>query len=93
VSTQHVFQGGHSVVRVRAYGEPAASVWPHMIVRAGGQTIGDVSVDATAYRAYELYYDASPGSQPVSVSFDNDYYQSGEDRNLLLDTVEIEECL
>jgi endo-1,3-1,4-beta-glycanase ExoK len=93
VSTQHVFQGGHSMVRVRAYGEPAASVWPHMIVRAGGQTIGDVSVDATAYRAYEFYYDAGAGSQPVSISFDNDYYQGGEDRNLLLDTVEIEECL
>lgn len=93
-SVSHAFLGRDSIVTVRAFGQSALGVWPHMIVRVDNQVIGDLNVQATTYSPYQFYY-AAPASGPrqVSVSFDNDYYQNGEDRNLFLDALSIEECL
>jgi hypothetical protein len=93
LSTTHPFAGGDSVVRVSAYGQSAVGVWPHMIVKVGNQTIGSTTVNATTYTPYEFSFDPSAGSQTVSVSFDNDYYQNGQDRNLYVDSVAIDECV
>jgi beta-glucanase (GH16 family) len=93
LSTTHTFAGGDGIIRVSAYGQSAQGVWPHMIVSVGGKKVGDTSVSATAYAPYEFAYTASPGSATVSVSFDNDYYANGEDRNLIVDSVSIDECL
>lgn len=91
-STVHTFQGGDSIVRVSARGQQAASVWPHMVVRAGTTTIGDVYVNATTFTPYEFYYTAPAGSAAITVTFDNDFYQNGQDRNLYLDSISVEEC-
>jgi hypothetical protein len=93
LSANHAFQAGDSVVRVRALGQPAQGVFPHMIVRVGGQTVGDVTVNSTSYAPYEFFYSAASGSSAVSVSFDNDYYQNGQDRNLLIDSIAVDECV
>lgn len=93
-SVSHDFLGGDSIVTVRAFGQSALGVWPHMIVRVGNQVVGDLNVQATAYSPYQFYYAApASGSRQVSISFDNDYYQNGDDRNLFLDALSIEECL
>ena len=92
LSTTHDFVGGDSIIRVSAYGQSAQGVWPHLSVRVGSQTIGDVSVSATKYTPYEFAYTALGGPQTVSVAFDNDYYANGQDRNLYIDSVSIDEC-
>jgi hypothetical protein len=62
-------------------------------VKVGSQTIGDKTVNATSYTPYEFFYHANAGSQQISVNFDNDYNQNGQDRNLIVDSVAIDECL
>jgi hypothetical protein len=93
LSTTHDFAGGDSVIRVSAYGQSAQGVWPHMIVSVAGQAIGDTTVNATTPTDYEFPYTAPAASATVSVSFDNDYYANGQDRNLYVDTVAIDECV
>lgn len=92
-STQHTFAGGETVLRVLAYGQAALGVAPHMAVRVGDRTLGDASATASVYTPHEFSFDASPGAQTISVVFDNDYYANGQDRNLYLDAVVIEECV
>lgn len=91
-SIAHNFKGGDSVVTVNAWGQSASGVWPHMIVRVGDQVIGEVNVQASSYTPYQFFYAAPSGTRTVSVAFDNDYYQNGEDRNLYLSALSIEEC-
>lgn len=93
LSTTHGFEGGNSVIRVNALGQPAMNVYPHMIVRVGSTVVGNVTVSANSYAAYDFFYSAPLGSQEVRVTFDNDYYANGQDRNLLLDSIVIEECV
>ena len=93
LSATHTFLGGSTVVRVSASGTPAAGVWPHMVVRVGSQTVGDTSVSATSYALSSFSTTiAAAGAQTVSVTFDNDAIINGEDRNLLVDAVSIDEC-
>ncbi|HET9956736.1 MAG TPA: carbohydrate-binding domain-containing protein, partial [Polyangiaceae bacterium] len=92
LAASHRFGGASSVIRVNAYGQAAVGVAPHMIVSVGGQTIGDVSVQATSYSPYEFFYQPGAGTREVKVSFDNDYYQNGADRNLYVDSIVIDEC-
>ena len=93
ISAQHTFAGGNAIVRVNAAGQPALGVSPRMVVRAGQTIIGTATVSATAFSPYEFFYSAGYGTQEVRISFDNDYYANGEDRNLLLDSLVIEECV
>jgi endo-1,3-1,4-beta-glycanase ExoK len=93
LSTSHPFQGGSTRIRVSAAGQVAAGVWPHMIVRIGDLTIGDGAVTTTAFASYPFTTTvATAGPQAVSISFDNDYLANGEDRNLLIDALTIDEC-
>jgi hypothetical protein len=93
LSTTHDFAGGDTTITVSAYGQSAAGVWPHMLVKIGDVTVGDTSVNTTSASSYEFSYTAEPGAQAVSVNFDNDYYQNGQDRNLYVDAVSIDECV
>ncbi|HMA94802.1 MAG TPA: family 16 glycosylhydrolase [Polyangiaceae bacterium] len=91
-SISHGFTGGDSIVTVNAWGQSASGIWPHMVVRVGDQVIGEVNVQASSYTPYQFFYAAPIGTRTVSVAFDNDYYQNGEDRNLYLSGISIEEC-
>lgn len=93
LSTTHDFAGGSTTVTVSAYGQSAAGVWPHMLVKVGDQTVGDTTVNTTSYAPYQFSYTAQAGSQALSVNFDNDYYQNGEDRNLYVASVSVDECV
>ena len=78
---------------MNAFGQPAVGVYPRMTVRAGTQQLGTVTVDATSYAPYEFTVPATAGSRAISVSFDNDYYQNGQDRNLHVDSVQVTQCV
>jgi hypothetical protein len=93
LSFQHQFRGLDTIVSVRSYGQPAAGQAPYMLVRVGSQTIGAASVNASEYTPYEFYFQAAAGVNEVQIAFDNDYFEAGEDRNLYVDSITVEECL
>jgi endo-1,3-1,4-beta-glycanase ExoK len=88
LTASHTFDGESAVVSVRARGQFGGGAWPHLVVRIDDRPIGDAIVDGTSYESFEFAADAS-GTHDVSVWFDNDYYEGGEDRNLFVDTVTI----
>lgn len=85
------FGGAAAIVSVRARGEFGGGGWPHMVVTLGGEVLGDTLVDSSSYASYEFVAAATSATElrSVGIRFDNDYYQNGEDRNLLVDTVAI----
>lgn len=91
ISTNHNFDGGSKVITVFARGQAAAGVFPHMVVSVGGVFVYSYSVTnvGTDYRAYTFNLDASAGTKEIRVAFDNDFNQSGQDRNLFIDKVTV----
>jgi predicted xylan-binding protein with Ca-dependent carbohydrate-binding module len=92
LSTNHTFSAGNTALSVRARGQAAAGQWPHMSVLVNNQVIGQATVATSSYSAYDFFYSASAGSRTVSVRFDNDYYQGGEDRNLYVASLGVDAC-
>jgi len=90
ISTTHDFTAGPATLTVRALGQSAAGVAPHMVVRVGGVVIGDVFVSPTTYTDFPFTFLASGGPQEVRITFDNDLFQPPQDRNLWLDKVTVE---
>jgi subtilisin family serine protease len=89
ISTTHNFTAGPSTVTVRALGQSAAGVAPHMLVSVGGTVIGNVFVTPTTYTDFAFTFLAAGGSQEIRVTFDNDLFQPPNDRNLLVDKVSV----
>jgi endoglucanase len=87
ISTNHIFTAGSTMLKVTASGTEAAGVWPQMTLAVGGTLIGSVAVNTTTYKEYSFTYNATAGSKEIRVSFTNDYWAGGEDRNLLVDKV------
>lgn len=84
LSIEHDFEAGPLSIVVTARGEEAGGEWPNMMVRVGGVSIGNTSVNSSALEQYAFDYVASSGVQTVSVEFDNDFYDPPEDRNLIV---------
>ncbi|HET9235043.1 MAG TPA: carbohydrate-binding domain-containing protein, partial [Candidatus Eisenbacteria bacterium] len=80
VSTNHTFTAGATSITVRARGEIAGGVAPHMVVSVGGVPIGNVSVTSTTFADYTFSYNAVAGSREIRVAFDNDFYSPPQDR-------------
>lgn len=89
ISTEHTFAGGPTSLTVRARGEAANGVFPHMVVSVGGVTVGDVTVNSTAYADYTFTFVAAAGPQVLRIAFDNDLYQPPADRNLIVDSATV----
>lgn len=92
LSRENDFSAGAGVLSVAARGQQAAGQWPHMSVLIGERLIGEATVDTTDYASYEFPFTANAGTQLLRVRFDNDYYQGGEDRNLLVRSVAVYTC-
>jgi len=91
LTAEYPFGSEAAVVSVRARGQLGGGGWPHMLVTLGDDVVGEAVVDSASYADYEFVASASASAGPraLGVWFDNDYYQNGEDRNLLVDTVAI----
>jgi len=83
----HNFEGGDTEMTVVARGEIGGGAWPHMIVSVGGATVLDMFVESASYIDIPVSFTAAAGTQEIRVSFDNDFYEPPEDRNLILDKV------
>jgi hypothetical protein len=81
---------GNYEVRVRAQGQLAAGVKPHMDVRVAGQSILGADPAAGYWGDYVgKVWIGGAGTKEIRVLFTNDYRTSTDDRNLWLDRVEI----
>ena len=93
-STMEVSSAGTHVVRVRAFGHQGGNALPNMVVSIGGVEIGSFDVEALepAPQIYEATVELTAGTHLVSVAFTNDFYDAAtsEDRNLLVDWVELD---
>ncbi|MEY2931056.1 MAG: hypothetical protein RL033_1805 [Pseudomonadota bacterium] len=92
LSHQHDFSAGAGRISVAARGQQAAGQWPHMSVLVGERLIGEATVASADYASYEFPLAANAATELVSVRFDNDYYQGGEDRNLFVQSVAVFAC-
>lgn len=90
ISTTHDFTAGPSKITVRALGQSAAGVAPHMVVRVGGVVVGSAFVSPITYSDFPFTFLAAGGPQEIRITFDNDFYQPPQDRNLWLDKVTVE---
>lgn len=71
------------VVTVRVAGRRAKGVWPRAELRVGTWT-QEFDVDSDDWRDRRFEVDAAAGPLPVAVTFLNDFFEGGEDRNLLV---------
>ena len=81
-------EGTYTVV-VRAYGSPAAGVWPLAAVSVDRTPGKPASVASSEFRDYTFEVAIPRGVHTVAVAFLNDTVAGGEDRNLYLDRIEI----
>lgn len=90
ISTTHDFAPGPTRITVRARGEPALGVFPHMVVSVGGSPIGSTTVSSTEFADYDFHPFLTAGPQLLSITFDNDFFTPPEDRNLIVDHVAVD---
>jgi hypothetical protein len=80
--------GTHQFV-VRAWGSPAAGVWPEMALLVDGRAVKTVKVDRADPRDYQFTVDLAAGVHEVAAAFLNDAVIDTEDRNLYLQRITI----
>ncbi len=90
LSVDHDFVAGEAIVTVSARGEFAGGEWPNMVLSLDGIPIESVEVASSSLNDYVFQFQASAGVQQLGVEFTNDYYQSPDDRNLIVAHVEID---
>lgn len=75
---------GNIIIKVRAKGSQAYSIWPYMVVELDGKDIGETFVDSPEWKEYGFNLKSDGGIKVLSVTFVNDGgdSSSGEDRNL-----------
>jgi hypothetical protein len=91
ISATHDFDGGSKVVTVIARGQAAGGAtppWgasPHLVVTLDGDAVYSYSVTSPAWTQYSFNLEAPAGVHEIEIHLDNDYFQDGQDRNLLVD--------
>ncbi len=89
VETPLWFSASNTLV-VIAQGTVAAGQWPRMHVSIDGHEIAAIQVSAKTWSVYRFPVTTTEGRHQVRVSFSNDYFRNGEDRNLLLAEVRVD---
>ena len=80
--------GTYGIV-VRAWGSPAATVWPEMGLMVDGRMIKSVTVARDEPADYRFETELAAGIHEIAASFLNDAVIGREDRNLYLDRLTI----
>jgi len=84
-----IIDAGTFQVTVRAWGSPAAGVWPEMALLVDGRAVATVKVDRTDPRDYPFTTDLTAGIHEIAAAFLNDARVDQEDRNLYLQQITI----
>lgn len=80
--------GTYTIV-VRAWGSPAAGVWPEMAIMVDGRAAATATVGLAQPRDYRFNIEISGGVHEIAVAFLNDAIIGREDRNLYLGRITI----
>jgi GH35 family endo-1,4-beta-xylanase len=80
-----VIASGRYEILVRAWGSPAAGIWPEMALLVDGRAVATVTVDRSQRADYRFQRDLAAGIHEVAVTLLNDAIVGKEDRNLYLD--------
>lgn len=88
-STQHTFTGAPVGLVVTAKGTAAGQVWPHFNVTVGGVLVGSATVTSSTSAEYGFDVSRPAGTAEIRVAFDNDAVIGTEDRNLILDNINL----
>ncbi len=75
--------------QIVARGSYAGFQWPTMELRIDGRTVKSFTVNSNAWKMFTVDLTVTAGSHAAAIAFTNDYYQSGQDRNLYVDKVTI----
>ena len=83
---------GDYIIRARVQQQAAGPDDAQMSLRVGAQDLGTFTVAGDDAQTFEVQASVNQGTQVVSVSFLNDYYDpdAGADRNLVVDFIEVE---
>lgn len=74
--------GGPTIIGFRASGTPAESIWPRVSIRLDDRLLAYVSVANSHIETYARIFPVPAGRHKVTLSFLNDYYANGQDRNV-----------
>jgi GH35 family endo-1,4-beta-xylanase len=80
--------GPHQIV-IRAWGSPAAGVWPEMALLVDGRAVKTVTVGRGEPADYRFRVDLTAGIHEIAAAFLNDAIIGSEDRNLYLDRITV----
>lgn len=80
-------EGGMYVLTLVAGGTPHTGGWPLVAIKINDRPAAQVNLTGSTIRSYPFLVDLPKGRSTVRLSFINDAYGSGEDRNLFLDAL------
>jgi hypothetical protein len=89
ITTVHVAKAGLYRLDVIAGSMPAGGVHPHARLRANGKVVGAVQLTQKRVKAYPALVQLPAGEVELTVEYTNDSQVGGEDRNLMLDAIEL----
>ncbi|MBN2450171.1 MAG: hypothetical protein JXR77_07260, partial [Lentisphaeria bacterium] len=82
-------EAGLYPVVVHAGGTPAAGVFPLVVLRHGNETLAQISLTQGEQKAYPSMVELPAGVCELRLAYTNDLQADGEDRNLVLDAIQI----
>ena len=75
---------------VNASGQAAGGIWPQLKLRLDGVDIGQATVASTSTGRYTFKAQVAPDqAHKVQIVYDNDGYVNGQDRNLIVKSLEV----
>lgn len=80
---------GNYRISVRAWGSPAANVWPKMALQVDGETVQTFTVSTPQPSDYASDVSLIAGLHEIAVTFLNDAVIGKEDRNLCVEQIRI----
>lgn len=82
-------RSGRYDFRVRASGTHVDHVYPNIVLRVDGTQIAETNLKRPGWQTVVLSADMSEGDHEVAIVFTNDLYRPPEDRNLVIESLEI----
>lgn len=89
LSASASFATATTTLTVTAKGKMAAGVWPHMNLYVGSTLVDEFVVDSAEWKTFSTTYVGSGTAEQIRIEFDNDYYAGGQDRDLIVDKLEL----
>jgi parallel beta-helix repeat protein len=88
-NTLSVPANGSYQFQIQAFGPYAGNAWPRMEVRVDQKVVGAFSVASSTSKTYSLTTSVTGGAHKIEIAFTNDYYASGQDRNLSINHLNV----